>query len=77
MVETPSGVRTILDLIINENGVDICIECKSSATAPLTKNQKIAFPEIKEKGAVVISNDKDGYPKGTVINPVEIKIERK
>ena len=77
IVETPSGVRTILDFVIKENGIDICIECKSSATAPLTKNQKIAFPEIKEKGAIVISSDKEGYPKGTLIQPTEIKIERK
>lgn len=77
MVETPSGVRTILDLIMKKDGVDVCIECKSSPTAPLTSNQKKAFPEIKEKGATVISSGKDGYPKGTIIKPTEVHIERK
>ena len=44
--------------------------------APLTKNQKLAFPEIEKSGAVVIS-DTPTYSKGTIIKPHKVIIERK
>ena len=36
------------------NGNVVINEYKSSLTAPLTSNQKIAFPEIFESGATVV-----------------------
>lgn len=70
-------MKTRIDIISQENGKNICTECKSSATAPLTKNQKKAFPEIEKTGAIVVGKGKPGYPKGTKIDPHPVRIERK
>ncbi|MCV6698569.1 hemagglutinin repeat-containing protein [Neisseria meningitidis] len=76
-VKTKSGVKTRLDIISKEGGLDVCTECKASITAPLTKNQKKAFPEIERTGATVVGKGKPGYPKGTKIEPTKVIIERK
>ncbi|WP_308073864.1 hypothetical protein, partial [Neisseria polysaccharea] len=52
-------------------------EYKASITAPLTKNQKKAFPEIERTGATVVGKGKLGYPKGNKIKPTKVIIERK
>ena len=77
-IKTPSGVRTRVDAIgLNSNGNVVINEFKSSTTAPLTKNQMIAFPEIFESGGRVVGKGKGifigGYqiPEGT-----EVKIMR-
>ncbi len=54
-----------------------CHRYKASITAPLTKNQKKAFPEIERTGATVVGKGKPGYPKGTKIKPTKVIIERK
>ncbi len=76
-VKTESGVKTRLDFIGSdkEKGV-VCIECKSSETAPLTKNQKIAFPEIEKTGATVVGNGKGDFTAGVKIPAVKVKIVR-
>jgi len=73
-VKTSSGVRTRVDAIgLDANGNVVINEYKSSLTAPLTDNQKIAFPEIFESGATVVGNGKGifsvGYqiPSGTKV----------
>lgn len=53
-----------------------CFECKSSDTAPLTRNQKIAFPEIEESGATIVGKGKPGFPGGTEIPPTKVEIFR-
>lgn len=53
-----------------------CIECKSSATAPLTRNQKSAFPEIEQSGGTVVGKGKPGFPGGTQIPPNKVEIVR-
>ena len=78
-VKTSSGVRTRVDAIgLDANGNVVINEYKSSLTAPLTDNQKIAFPEIFESGATVVGKGKGifsgGYPippatKVTIIRP--------
>lgn len=76
-VKTESGVRTRIDLMGREaNGNIVCTECKASATAPLTKNQVAAFPEIQQSGAVVVGNGKPGFPGGTQIPPTSVNIVR-
>lgn len=46
-LKTNSGTKTRIDIMgRGEDGSIICTECKASDTAPLTSNQKIAFPEI-------------------------------
>ncbi|WP_137940221.1 RHS repeat-associated core domain-containing protein [Chitinivorax sp. B] len=76
-VKMPSGVKTRIDIVGRDSkGNIVCTECKASQTAPLTKNQKKAFPEIKTSGATVVGNGKPGYPGGTVIPPTDVDIVR-
>jgi len=52
-------------------------EFKSSSTAPLTKNQKIAFPEIFSNGGTVTGKGKGIFTGGYQIPAgTEIKIIR-
>lgn len=75
--KTKSGVRTRFDMLGRDaEGNIYCIECKSSETAPLTRNQKLAYPEIEESGAVVLGKGKPGFPGGTVIPPTRVEIVR-
>jgi RHS repeat-associated protein len=76
-VKTESGIRTKLDIVGRDSsGAIKCTECKSSATAPLTKAQKAGFPEIGKTGAVVLGKGKSGFPGGTIIPPTKIDIVR-
>ena len=75
-VETASGTRTRLDIVATKGDEVRCIECKSSATAPLTKNQEAGFPEIAESGATVKGKGKPNVPGGTKIDPTEVEIIR-
>ncbi|WP_445613034.1 hypothetical protein [Geobacillus sp. YF-1] len=78
-VKTKSGVKTRIDIIStnSQTGQIRCIECKASSTAPLTKNQKKAFPEIEQSGAIVVGKGKTPYNGGTKISPTKIEIIRK
>lgn len=51
-------------------------EAKSSQTAPLTPNQKVAFPEIAQTGATVIGSGKSPFIGGTLIPPTQVNIIR-
>jgi RHS repeat-associated protein len=76
-LRTQSGVRTRMDWVTRSaSGTIRCIECKASATAPLTRNQAAAFPEIAESGAVVVGKGKPGMPGGTVIPPTVVEVRR-
>jgi hypothetical protein len=76
-VKTKSGTRTRFDMLGRDaDGKLSCIECKSSDTAPLTRNQKITFPEIEESGAIVVGKGKPGFPGGTEIPPTRVEIIR-
>lgn len=76
-VKTQSGTRTRIDLMGRDaNGNIVCTECKASATAPLTTNQRAAFPEIQQSGAVVVGKGKPGFPGGTQIPPTTVDIVR-
>ena len=76
-VKTDSGTRTRIDLIgTDKSGKIVCIECKASDTAPLTKNQKKAFPEISESGATIVGKGKDSFSGGTKIPPTNVIISR-
>ncbi|WP_276558829.1 WXG100 family type VII secretion target [Bacillus thuringiensis] len=77
-IMTKSGVRTRLDIAGKDiDGKIDLIELKSSPTAPLTKNQKKAFPEIEESGAVVRSRSKPPFEYLEEIPPTKIKVIRK
>jgi uncharacterized protein RhaS with RHS repeats len=76
-VKTKSGTKTRLDIVSKDKGGNIkCTECKSG-NSPLTKNQKAAFPEIKESGATVVGKGKAPYTGGTKIPPTKVEIIRK
>lgn len=76
-VKTESGTRTRLDMIGRDKNGDInCVECKASDTAPLTRNQKKAFPEIEQSGGTIVGKGKPGFPGGTVIPPTRVDIVR-
>jgi RHS repeat-associated protein len=76
-VRTASGTKTRLDIVAKDSkGGCRLIECKSSATAPLTKNQSKAFPEIEQSGAIVVGEGKSGIPGGTRISPTRVEIVR-
>jgi len=78
-LETPSGRQTRIDFVTRHptSGEIRCIECKASETAPLTRNQREAFPEIGTAGATVKGAGKPGFPGGTYIPPTNVEIMRK
>ncbi|EJR72785.1 WXG100 family type VII secretion target [Bacillus cereus] len=77
-IMTKSGVRTRLDIAGKDiDGKIDLIELKSSPTAPLTKNQKKAFPEIEESGAVVRSRSKPPFEYLEEIPPTKVTVIRK
>jgi RHS repeat-associated protein len=77
-VKTQSGVRTRIDVAGRDasTGAVRLTEAKSSGTAPLTKNQKAAFPEIEQSGATVLGKGKPGFDGGTAIPPTKVDIVR-
>lgn len=76
-VRTKGGVRTRLDWVTKDGAGAIgCVECKASATAPLTRNQALAHPEIAKSGGVVVGKGKPGMPGGTVIPPTTVQVRR-
>ncbi|MBQ8166291.1 MAG: hypothetical protein IJZ96_04550, partial [Lachnospiraceae bacterium] len=69
-IKTSSGVKTRVDAIgLDSNGKVVINEYKSSLTAPLTDNQKIAFPEIYESGGIVVGKGKGIFSNGYQIPP--------
>jgi hypothetical protein len=76
-VKTESGVKTKLDYVTRDpvTGEVKCVECKATQTAPLTKNQAAAFPEIEAGGGVIVGAGKPGFPGGTrvPIGPVDVR----
>ncbi|MCX7569426.1 DNA-binding protein [Tumebacillus sp. DT12] len=77
-IRTESGTKTRVDFLgrNKETGQTEITEAKSSSTAPLTKNQRTAFPEIAESGGTVVGNGKPPYVGGTKIPPGEVKVVR-
>ena len=71
VVESVTGnIETRVVLAQNRaNGNVVINEYKSSLTAPLTSNQKIAFPEIFESGATVVGKGKGIFSGGYQIPP--------
>ena len=78
-VKSKSKTKTRLDAIgkDKDTGEILIEEYKSSQTAPLTKNQEKAYPEIEKDGAIVVGKGKPPFIGGTKIPPTKIKIIRK
>jgi len=77
-IRADSGVKTRIDLIGNDasTGNIVLTEAKSSATASLTNNQKLAFPKIAETGGIVVGKGKAPFVGGTRIPPTTVQIKR-
>jgi RHS repeat-associated protein len=76
-LKTESGVKTKMDVVSTSASKEVRLqEAKSTATAPLTKNQKIAHPEIEKSGATVVGKGKPDYPGGTKIPPTKVEVVR-
>ena len=76
-IKADNGVKTRVDFISTDKTGQIALtEAKSSSIAPLTGNQKSAFPSIAQNGGVVVGKGKPGYPGGTVIPPTQVNIIR-
>jgi RHS repeat-associated protein len=76
-LKTESGVKTRMDVVSTKTSGEIRLqEAKSSPTAPLTKNQQLAHPEIGKTGATVVGRGKTGYPGGTKIPPTKVDVVR-
>ena len=76
-LQTESGARTVMDVAARDgSGSAVLREAKSSATAPLTKGQAAAHPEIAKTGATVMGQGKPGFPGGTKIPPTQVEVVR-
>jgi RHS repeat-associated protein len=76
-VKTQSGVKTRLDTAGKDASGNVSLtDAKGSATAPFTKNQKKAYPEIQQSGATVVGKGRPGFPPGTQIPPTKVKVLR-
>ena len=74
-IKTSSGTRTRVDAIgLDVKGNVIIHEFKSSKTAPLTKNQKVAFPEILHSGGSVVGKGKGVFGNNYQI-PAGVKVK--
>lgn len=60
------------------NGEVKLIEAKSSKTAPLTKNQKVSFPQIENSGGTIKGNNgvEIGLPPEASIPPTKVEVIR-
>ena len=76
-IKASNGVKTRVDVVsTNINGQVALTEAKSTATAPLTGNQKTAFQSIAQSGGIVVGKGKSSYPGGTIIPPTQVNIVR-
>lgn len=76
-LKTDNGTNVRGDIITkDENGGIACIECKSSPTAPLTKNQTIGYPDLEKNGGTIVGAGKPGFEGGTKIPPTQVIIIR-
>lgn len=77
-IEVKDGTKTRMDFVSIEDGNIKLTEAKSSATAPLTPNQKTAHPQIEQYGGTIKGNNGNniGLPSGTEIPPTKVDIVR-
>jgi RHS repeat-associated protein len=77
-IEAADGTKTKVDFAQNKDGKISLTEAKGSDTAPLTKNQKSAHPQIEQSGGTVRGNKGQdiGLPAGTKIPPTKVEIVR-
>jgi filamentous hemagglutinin len=75
----PSGKKVRVDAIGTDTttgGIKLT-DGKASATAPLTPNQEVVYPELEIHGGTVVGKGKPPYGAGTRIPPTAVDIIRK
>ena len=77
-IEAADGTKTRVDFVQKKDGRVTLIEAKSSQTAPLTSNQKIAHPQIEQSGGIIRGKKGEfiGLPNGERIPPTKVDIVR-
>jgi len=75
----PSGVKVRLDAVGTDKSTgDVKLtDAKASATAPLTANQQVGYPEIATHGGTVVGKGKPPYTGGTQIPPTTVDVVKK
>ena len=75
----PSGLNVRLDAVGTDasSGAIALTDGKASATATLTRNQTVVYPELSIYGGTVVGAGKPPYSGGTVIPPTTVNIIRK
>jgi RHS repeat-associated protein len=75
----PSGLNVRLDAVGTDTAsrAIVLTDGKASATAPLTRNQTIVYPELPVYGGTVVGAGKPPYTGGTVIPPTTVNVIRK
>lgn len=74
----PSGLRVSLDAVGTDAGGAIRLpDGKASASAPLTPNQTVVYPELPVYGGKIVGQGKEPFTRGTVIPPTRVDIIRK
>ncbi|MCF6345559.1 MAG: hypothetical protein L3J00_03715 [Thiomicrorhabdus sp.] len=77
-IKASDGTKTRVDAIgiDKQTGITRIQEYKGSETAPLTKNQKKAFPQLEKIGGEIVGKGKGDFSGGTKIPPTKIEIIR-
>lgn len=71
-----SSLRVRMDIVRFGNDGNLrLLECKSSQSASLTKNQKEGFPEMEANGFEIVS-DQDFLPRGYRQGPTKVEVIR-
>mmetsp|Transcript_4787 Transcript_4787/g.8229 ORF Transcript_4787/g.8229 Transcript_4787/m.8229 type:complete len:209 (+) Transcript_4787:64-690(+) len=68
-------LRTRIDIVKRRRGTSRLLECKNGPCAPLTVNQKQAFPAI-EKNGYILQSRRLGLQQGTVCPPTKVEVIR-
>ncbi|MBQ6945895.1 MAG: hypothetical protein IJN43_16475 [Ruminococcus sp.] len=77
-IDNDKYIKTRVDAIdLDKKGNVVIYEFKSSPTAPLTQNQKKAFPILQKDGGVIVGKGKgEIFKGGVVISPTEVEVIR-
>ena len=75
-VKTASGQRPIIDSVARFGGKPFYFEAKGSATASLTRPQRLGYLQIHSSGAVVVSRTVQQYRAGTLMLPGRVRVVR-
>jgi len=75
-IKAKDGTKTRVDFLSTKEGQIQATEAKASSTAPLTKNQSKAHPQINNTGGVIVGKGKGKFSGGTNIPPTSVNVVR-